>query len=57
MSRTLAFMLLILMSALGLRADYNPLLTGKVETEQTDLTIKDTKRSREIPIRGLSAIG
>lgn len=51
MSRAFTFLLLILVSASGLRADYDPLLTGKVETEQTDLTIKDTKRSREIPIR------
>jgi predicted dienelactone hydrolase len=51
MSRAFTFMLLILVSASGLRADYDPLLTGKVETEQTDLTIKDKKRSREIPIR------
>ncbi|MEI7701308.1 MAG: dienelactone hydrolase [Planctomycetia bacterium] len=51
MSRVFTFLLLILVSASGLRADYDPLLTGKVETEQTDLTIKDTKPSREIPIR------
>jgi predicted dienelactone hydrolase len=51
MSRAFTFLLLILASASGLRADYDPLLTGKVETEQTDLTIKDTKRSRELPIR------
>ncbi|MBC7964282.1 MAG: hypothetical protein H7Z17_00025 [Fuerstia sp.] len=51
MSRAFTFMLLILVSASGLRADYDPLLTAKVQPEQTDLAIKDANRSREIPIR------
>lgn len=51
MRRAFTLVLLIHVSASGLRADYDPLLTGKVQTEQTDLVIKDTKRSREIPIR------
>jgi predicted dienelactone hydrolase len=51
MSRAFTFLLLILASASGLRADYDPLLTTDVKTEQVDLAIKDAKRSREIPIR------
>jgi predicted dienelactone hydrolase len=51
MNRVFMFLLLILMAASGLRADYDPLLTVKVKPEQMDLEIEDTKRSREIPIR------
>ena len=51
MRRAFTLVLSILVSASGLRADYDPMLTGKVQTEQTDLAIKDAKRSREIPIR------
>lgn len=43
--------LLILVSASGLGADYDPLLTTKVQPDQKDLVVKDVKRSREIPIR------
>ena len=51
MRRAFTLVLSILVSASGLRADYDPMLTGKVQPEQTDLAIKDAKRSREIPIR------
>lgn len=43
--------LLILVSASGLGADYDPLLTAKAQPDQKDLVVKDEKRSREIPIR------
>ena len=51
MSRLFTMVLLVLVSASGLRADYDPLFTTDVKTEQVDLAIKDAKRSREIPIR------
>lgn len=51
MSRVFAMLMLSLVTSSRLRADYDPLLTIDVKTEQVDLTIKDGKRSREIPIR------
>ncbi len=51
MRRVLTFVLLSLVSATGLRADYDPLATDKASPEQKDLTIEEAKRSREIPIR------
>ncbi len=51
MSRTFASVLLILLTASVLRANYDPLLTADVQIEQVNLAIKDAKRSREIPIR------
>ena len=51
MKRLLTTALLILLSAIGVRADYDPLLVAKAQPEQKDLTIKDEKRSREIPVR------
>ena len=35
----------------GLAGDYDPLVTNKLQPKQSDLTINDAKRSREIPIR------
>jgi predicted dienelactone hydrolase len=46
----IAPVILLLWSAAA-HADYDPLLTEKVKPTQTDLMIKDEKRSREIPIR------
>lgn len=47
--------LLFVFSAFGLMArsdtPYDPLLIDKYQPEQRDLTVKDAKRSREIPIR------
>jgi predicted dienelactone hydrolase len=51
MVRTFTWVLFILMSTSGLGADYDPLLIDTVQTKQKDVTIKDEKRSREIPIR------
>ncbi len=51
MIRAFTLALLILVSAPILRADYDPLLIDKRQPEQSDLSIKDAKRSREIPIR------
>ena len=51
MSRTFALLILSLVMSSRLWADYNPLLTTDVKTEQVDLGVKDAKRSREIPIR------
>lgn len=51
MIRTLTLSFLILVSAPVLKADYDPMLTDKLQPEQSDLSIKDAKRSREIPIR------
>ncbi len=51
MSRSFALLMLILVTSSRLWADYDPLLTTDVKTEQVDLTIKDGKRSREIPMR------
>ncbi|MEI7459766.1 MAG: dienelactone hydrolase [Pirellula sp.] len=51
MSRSFALLMFILATSSRLWADYDPLLTTDVKTEQEDLTIKDGKRSREIPIR------
>lgn len=51
MSRVFTLVLLILVTATGLRADYDPLATDKASPEQKDLTIEDAKRSRAIPIR------
>ena len=42
---------MLVMSDSGIGADYDPLLTADMKTEQVDLTIKDGNRSREIPIR------
>jgi predicted dienelactone hydrolase len=42
---------LVLLLAPIVQADYDPLITAKEEPTQTDLMIKDAKRSREIPIR------
>ena len=41
----------ILLSAIGVRADDDPSLVAKAQPEQKDLTVKDEKRSREIPVR------
>ncbi len=46
-----AIAIFFVMSASGLRADYDPLVTPNLQIEHTDLAIKDAKRSREIPIR------
>jgi hypothetical protein len=51
MSRTFALLILSLVISSRLWADYDPLLTADVKTEQVDLGVKDAKRSREIPIR------
>ncbi|MEQ9409870.1 MAG: dienelactone hydrolase [Fuerstiella sp.] len=51
MSRSVSSILLILFSASELSADYDPLLTTDAEPEQIDLTIEDSKRSRQIPVR------
>ncbi len=51
MSRTFALLILSLVISSRLWADYDPLLTAAVKTEQLDLGVKDAKRSREIPIR------
>ena len=41
----------VALPALGLAADYNPLLTAKAKPEQKELTVVDRERSREIPLR------
>ncbi len=51
MNRIIEFAMFVLLSASLLRADYDPLAVSKASTEQKDLMINDTKRSREIPIR------
>jgi len=51
MSRTFALLISSLMISSRLWADYDPLLTADVKTEQVDFGVKDMKRSREIPIR------
>ena len=51
MTRSCTLALLTLLSAHALAADYDPLQTEKVQPQQSDLAIKCTKRSREIPIR------
>ena len=51
MSRTFALLMLSLVTSSRLWADYDPLLTADVKTEQVDFEVKDAKRSREIPIR------
>jgi predicted dienelactone hydrolase len=51
MSRAFALLMLSLVTSSRLWADYDPLLTADVKTEQVDLGVKDAKRSREIPIR------
>ena len=49
--RLFTILTMLVMSDSGIGADYDPLLTAHEKTEQVDLTIKDGKRSREIPIR------
>jgi predicted dienelactone hydrolase len=51
MRRFLMILLLFSISNFGRAADYDPMLTADVQSEQFDLVIKDAKRSREIPIR------
>jgi predicted dienelactone hydrolase len=51
MTRALALLILSLVTSSGRRADYDPLLTSDVEAEQVDLSVKDGKRVRDIPIR------
>ena len=51
MSRAFAMLMLSLVTSSRLWADYDPLLTADVKTEQVDLAVKDMKRSREIQVR------
>lgn len=50
-NRAFTLILLILVLAPVVQADYDPLVTDKVEPKHADLMIDDAKRSREIPIR------
>ncbi len=51
MHRFNSILILIVMSDIGIGEDYAPLVTAEVQIEHMDLSIKDTQRSREIPIR------
>ncbi len=51
MTRAFALVMLILWLETGRGTDYDPILTSSIQVEQVDLAIKDSKRSREIPIR------
>jgi predicted dienelactone hydrolase len=42
---------LLALLATSIHADYDPLQVSQTKPEQQDLTVKDVKRSREIPIR------
>jgi predicted dienelactone hydrolase len=49
--RWFSIWILLLSSHYAIGEEYAPLVTADVQTEHWDWTIKDTKRSREIPIR------
>jgi hypothetical protein len=44
MSRTFALLMLSLIASSRLWADYDPLLTADVKTEQVDFEVKDAKQ-------------
>lgn len=44
MSRAFALLMLSLVTSSRLWADYDPLLTADVKTEQVDLAVKDAKQ-------------
>lgn len=51
MRRLVSILILLVMSDIGIGDDYAPLDTAEVQIDHMDLSIRDEKRSREIPIR------
>jgi predicted dienelactone hydrolase len=51
MRRFATLLVLLMMLQTSQAQDYDPLLVGKAQSEHRDVTITDTERSREIPIR------